>query len=109
MVGHDVGVVGERVTGRGDGLQLRVAEPDDLTVGERVTLELHPGALRQVRGGAGPLDERGQARDVVGLEVRLEHDDDARALCLGERDVVIDEVDMGATTASSPVVLHPSR
>ena len=93
-VGDDVGVVGERVAGRGQRLQLGVAEHDDLTVGQRVVREVHAGALGQVRGRARALDELGQPGDVVGLQVRLEHRDDRHALALGELDVRVDEVDM---------------
>ena len=57
-------------------------------------LELDPGARGQVRRRAGALDELGQPRDVVGLHVRLEDGDDRHALRLGERDVLVDEVDV---------------
>ena len=91
-IGHHVGVMRERVAGRGDGLHLGVAERDDLAVGERDVVELDARALGQVRGRAGARDELGQPGDVVGLHVRLEHRDDRHALALGERDVVVDEV-----------------
>ena len=94
VVGDQVGVMGERVARRGDRLELGVAELDDLAVGERVMLELDPGALGQVGGRAGALDELRQPRDVVGLDVRLEHGDDRDALRLGQRDVVVDEIDV---------------
>ena len=37
----------------------------------------------------------GQAGDVIGLNVRLKDGDDRDALRLGQRDVVVDEVDVG--------------
>ena len=83
-----------RVARRGDRLQLGVARAHDLAVGERVMLELDAGALRQVGRRAGAGDEGGEARDVVGLHVRLEHGDDLRALRLGQRDVLVDEIDV---------------
>ena len=57
-------------------------------------LELDAGALREVGGRAGALDQLGQAGDVVGLHVGLEDGDDRHALRLGERDVVVDQVDV---------------
>ena len=94
VVGDDVGVVRGRVAGRGQRLQLGVAEAHDLAVGQRVVVELDAGALGQVGRGARARDELGQARDVVGLHVRLEHRDDRRALRLGEREVAVDEIDV---------------
>ena len=43
-VGDQVGVVGRRVSRRGDGLQFRVAELDELAVGQRHVLELDTGS-----------------------------------------------------------------
>ena len=57
-------------------------------------VELDAGALGQVRRRAGALDQLGQPGDVVGLHVRLEHGDDRDALRLGERDVLVDQVDV---------------
>jgi hypothetical protein len=92
VVGDEVGVVGGGVAWGGNRPDLRVAELDDLAVGERVVREIDPGALRQIRRGARAGDELGQAGDVVRLHMRLEHRDDRHPLLLGERDVVIDEI-----------------
>ena len=91
-VGDGVGVMGGRVTRRRDRGHDRVAELDHVTVGERDVLELDAGAGGEVGGRAGALDERGQAGDVVGLDVRLEDGDDRRAERRGGREVVVDEV-----------------
>jgi hypothetical protein len=82
------------VPGRGDRLDLGVAEPHGFAVGERVVVELHAGAGRQVRPRAGALHKRRQSRDVIGLHVRLEHRHDRDALGVGQRDVVVDQVDV---------------
>ena len=75
-VGDDEGVMGGRVPGRRDGGDDRVAELDALAVLERAVREvdLRPG--RQIGGRAGRGREVGQAGDVVGLHVRLEHGHD---------------------------------
>ena len=78
VVGDQVGVVRERVPGRGDRLELGVAELDDLAVAQRMVLELDAGALGQVGRRAGARDQLGQPGDVVGLHVGLEHRDDRR-------------------------------
>ena len=57
-------------------------------------VELDPCARGQVRRRAGAGDELRQAGDVVGLHVRLEDGDDRDALGLGQRDVLIDQVDV---------------
>ena len=75
-----------------DRLDHRVAELDQLTVGERVVIESNARALGQIGGGPGALDELGKARDVIGLDVGLENRGDPRALGLGLGDVLVDEV-----------------
>ena len=80
------------MTRRRDRGHERVPELDHLAVGERDVLELDARAGGQVGGRAGALDERGQAGDVVGLHVRLEHSHDRGAERLGGREVVVDEV-----------------
>jgi len=80
------------VAGRSDRAQLGVTELEDLVVGERDVLEVDSGVLRKVCGRAGALDQRRQAGDVVGLNVRLEHRDDRYALRLRDPDVVVDEI-----------------
>jgi hypothetical protein len=57
-------------------------------------LELHTGACRQVRPRGGALHERRQPRDVIGLHVRVEHRHDRHVVGLGQRDVVVDQVDV---------------
>ena len=79
-VGDDVGVVGGRVAGRRQGADDGVAELHDLVVGERDVGELHAGARGQVGGRPGRLDEPGQARDMIGLQVRLEYRDDRQPI-----------------------------
>jgi hypothetical protein len=84
-------------------LDLRVAEPDEVAVGERVVLELDTGSGWQVRSRACALHERRQARHVVGLQVRLERGDDRHALGLSDGDVVVDQVDMRIDDGEPPV------
>ena len=55
-------------------------------------LEVHPGALGEVGGRAGPLDQLRQPGDVVGLHVRLEHRDDRDPLRLGDAHVLVHQV-----------------
>ena len=95
VVGDQVGVMRLSVSGGRDRLELGVADVDDLAVCERVVVEVDARALRQVRGRAGAGDQIGQARDVVGLNVRLEDGGDRHVLGLGERDVLVDQVDVG--------------
>ena len=108
-VRHDVGVVGGSVPGRGDRAQLGVAELDDLAVGQGDVLEVDTGALREVRGRAGALDQRRQSRDVVCLNVCLQHRDDRHALRLRDPDVIVDEIRVRSTTAKRSFVLQPNR
>jgi hypothetical protein len=109
VVGHEVGVVRGRVAGGGDRLQVGVAQADDLSVGERVMLELDPGALREIGLRAGAGGESGEAGDVVGLQVRLEDGHDRGALCLGRRDVLADEIDMRVDHGERAVRLAPEE
>jgi hypothetical protein len=81
------------------------AERHDLAVGQRVVLEVHAGALGQVRGGAGPPHQLGQAREVVGLHVRLVHGDDRDVLRRRQRDVVVDEVGVRIDDREAPLRL----
>ena len=94
-VGDEVGVMRQCMTGSGDRLDLGVPEYDHLAVSERVMREVDPGTLGQVRGRVRSRDELGEAGDVIGLEVRLEHGDDRHALALRLLDVGIDQVDVG--------------
>ena len=66
---------------------------------------LDPGALGQVRGRAGALDDLGQPGDVVGLEVRLEHRDDRHALTLGLLKIRVDKIDVGIDDGEAPLRL----
>ena len=95
VVGDEVGVMRERVAGRGDRLHLGVAELDDLAVGERVMLELDAGALRQIRASrrcarrARAARRRGRPARACRTPRRS-----ATPCALGERDVLVDEVDV---------------
>ena len=82
------------MSGGGDRLDLRVAELEHLAVRERMVLEVDSGTLRQVRTRAGAPHEFRQPGDVVGLDVRVEHGDDRHALRIGQRDVLVNEVDV---------------
>jgi hypothetical protein len=93
------------VSGGRDRLELGVADMDDLAVCERVVVEVDARALRQVRGRAGTSDQLGQARDVVGLHVCLEDCCDRHVLCLGERDVLVDQVDVRVNHGELPPAL----
>ncbi len=80
------------VAGRRERRDDRVAELDDRPVRERLVRELDVRAHRQVRHGARPLDQLGQARDVVRLHVGLQDGDDRRARPVGRIDVRVDEL-----------------
>jgi len=109
VVGHEVGVVREGVTGCGDGPDLRVSELDALAVLQRVVVELDPGAGREIGLGACARDELGQPGNVVGLHVRVEHGDDRRALRLGEGEVPVDQVDVRVDDGELPVRCAPEQ
>src|ERR1044072_1603609 len=84
--------MGGCVAGSCERWNARVPELDELSVGERDVLEIDVRAGRQVRGRAGRLDERGQAGDVVRLDMGLEDGDDPRTCLLGLRQVRVDEL-----------------
>jgi hypothetical protein len=84
--------MGEGVPGRGQGLDLRVAEANPPAVVERVMVEVDARAGRQVGRRTGAQHQVGKAGDVVGLEVGLQDGDDSHALRLGERHVFVDEI-----------------
>ena len=86
--------MGGRVPRRRDGAELGVPELDALAVAERHVIEVDTGAGGEIGGRARALDELRQSRDVVGLHMRLEGGDDGGALCIGQGDVVVDEVDV---------------
>src|SRR6476469_1447567 len=96
-IGDDVGVVRRRVARRRHRGDERVPELDQLTVVERAVWEVDLRARREVRGGAGGRHELGETRDVVGLDVGLEHGHDLagrrRALDVGldQLDVRVDD------------------
>lgn len=94
MVGDEVGMVGARVAGGGNGLNQGVAELDALAVDKLAVLELNPGALRQVSGRTSAVNQLWQPRDVVGLEVRFQDGGDPAALAFSGREVFIDQVRM---------------
>ena len=54
-------------------------------------------------------DEIRQAGHVVGLDVRLEHRHDRRTGSLCSREVLVDGLDMRATTASMSCVVQLNR
>ena len=54
--------------------------------------ELDARVLGQVGGRPSALDKHGQARDVVGLDVRLEDGDDRRADRGGSLEVGVDQL-----------------
>jgi hypothetical protein len=58
VVGCEVRVVCARVSWRRDRAHLGVAEPDDLSVGQRAVVELDAGAFRQVAGRLGGRQAR---------------------------------------------------
>ena len=90
------------VAGCADRLDHGVAELDELPVGEGPVGELGAGSLRQVGGGAGSLGESRESRDVVRLNVGLDHRDDLRALRVRGGDVVIDQVRMRVDDGELP-------
>jgi hypothetical protein len=92
------GSVPRRCEGTDDG----VAELDDLTVREHCMFELHAGADGQVGGRSGGLDQRGEPRDVIGLDVRLEHGRDRSARALGRLEVALDELDVRIDHSEGP-------
>jgi hypothetical protein len=55
---------------------------DHLPVAEGAMFELDACALGEVGGRPGQRHELGQPRDVIGLQMRLEHGDDRDALTL---------------------------
>src|SRR5262249_8930628 len=73
---------------------LCVSELEHLAVGERVVLETDTAALGQVGRRAGAAYELWQTRDVVRLDMRVEHCDDRHSLRVGQPDVLVDEVDV---------------
>ena len=95
VVGDEVGVMGGGVARRRDRFDLGVADPHDIAVGKWLVIELDPGPGRQIWSGAGALDQRRHPREVVGLDVRLQHGGDPGALGLGELDVGVDQIDVG--------------
>jgi hypothetical protein len=76
---HQIRVMSRRVSGRGEGAHDRVAHLDLVAIGECVVLELHARVDRQISASAAAFHECRQARDVVGLDVRLEDRGDRRA------------------------------
>src|SRR5258708_31180667 len=70
-IGDRVGVVGGRMAGCGDRRDERVAELNDVAVGERDMLEPDAGAGGQGGGRAAALDERRQTGDMVCLPLLL--------------------------------------
>ena len=94
-VGDDIRVVRGCMPRRRQGAHDRVAELDDVRVLERHVRELDAGVPRQVRLRSGRGDERRQAGDVIGLDVRLEHRDDRRACTFRLGEVRVDEVGVG--------------
>src|SRR4030095_1032115 len=93
-VGDGISVVSGRMTRGRDRPHDRVAELYHVTMGERDVVEIDVGARREVGGRAAALDERGQAGDVVGLDVRLEDGDDRGAERRRGGEVVVDELGM---------------
>jgi len=105
VVGDEVGVVRSCVAWRRDGLELGVAEHDSLAVGESMVLELDSRSLRQVSGRAGPLDQRRQPGNVVGLHVGLDDGRDPGPLGLGAGDVLVDEIHVRVDDRERPLAL----
>jgi hypothetical protein len=71
-----------------------VAEVDALAILERDVRELNPCVCGHVCRCASPFDERRKARDVIGLNMRLEDGDDRRTRTLTGFEVAVDEVDV---------------
>jgi hypothetical protein len=94
-VGDDVRVVSSRVAGRGERPHDGVAELHDVAVPKSNAIEFDVRARGQVGGRPSGLDEGRQARDVVGLDVRLEDGNDRCADPLRPGDIRVNELDMG--------------
>jgi hypothetical protein len=94
VVGDQECMVSRGVARRRHRLDHRVAEPHELAVGERVVIEVDARALGHVAGGARALDQLRKPRDVIGLDVGLEHRRDPGALSLGAGDVLVNQVRM---------------
>ena len=74
-----------------------------------MVVERHAGVLGQVRRRAGAGDQVRQPRDVVGLDVRVKDRRDTRALPLGERDVLVHQVDVRVHDGEGAVCLAPEQ
>jgi hypothetical protein len=70
----------------------RVPELHHIAIGKRNMLKRNARAGGQVRDRTCVLDERGQTRDVVRLNVRLEHSHDRCANRRGRSEIVVDEI-----------------
>ena len=70
-IGDDVCNVRRRMARSGEGVDESVTKLDPIAVSDGDVVEAHSGAVRQVGGAAGPLDERGKAGDVVSQHLRL--------------------------------------
>ena len=93
----------------GERLDLSVAEPNHLAVGERMMIKLNTRSGRQIRRGARAPDQLAHPGDVVGLHVRVEHRHDRRALRLGQPDVCIDQVDVRLDDRQLRIGLAPKH
>ena len=87
---------------RRDRLDHGVAELERLAVCEWLMLELRARSLGHVGRCPGPLDQLGQTRDVISLDVGLDHGGDLRSLGLGSGDVLIDQVDVSVYDGELP-------
>jgi hypothetical protein len=83
--------VGRSVSRGRDRAHACVPELDLRGVVQLFVLELDTGLRRQVRRRPGRVDESRQARDVIGLHVRLEDGHDRRTGTLGLIEVCADE------------------
>src|ERR671919_1950499 len=101
--------MGSGVAGRGHRLDDRVAELDDVAVGQSDVLEVDPSAGWEVGRRPGSIDQRREARDVVGLNVRLEDRDDRNPLRLRQPDVVVDEIGVGIDDGEAAPRLAPEE
>ena len=90
-VGDDVGVVRRRMPGRPERTYARVSERDLRAVLEFLVVELDRGPRRQVCRRTRRFDQRRQPRDVVRLNVRLQHSNDRRSGPLRLIEIGIDE------------------